>query len=338
MAVNFSRGSFLSLSPGGFHRLAYLDWGKSTANPVVVCVHGLSRNSRDFDYLARDLARDCRVICPDVVGRGDSEWLSDKSDYSFSTYLMDAAALIARITAPPAPVAFGTFRSRRKAVPGPATIDWVGTSMGGLIGMLLAAKRASPIRRLVLNDVGPFISWGSLYRLKGYIAGGGAFNSLADVEAYLREACAAFGPLTDEQWRHLAEHSAAPAGGWPEAERLSPEVRPGDRRHHAGERAGPGASAGAEFPRRNRPVEHLVRSPLPDAGAARRRIGCSVARDRGADEALAARGRSARAAGNRPRAGLDELRSDRGGTGVSASMNARQAPEGRRARWQSARF
>lgn len=212
MAVSFSRGSFLSLSPGGFHRIAYLDWGKHSAEPVVVCVHGLSRNSRDFDYLARDLARDCRVICPDVVGRGDSEWLSDKSDYSFSTYLMDAAALIARITAPPAPVAFGTFRSRRKDVPGPATIDWVGTSMGGLIGMLLAAKRASPIRRLVLNDVGPFISWGSLYRLKSYIAGGGALNRLADVEAYLRGACAAFGPLTDEQWRHLAEHSAAPAG------------------------------------------------------------------------------------------------------------------------------
>jgi pimeloyl-ACP methyl ester carboxylesterase len=213
MPVSFSQRSFLSLAPGGFHRLAYQDWGSPRAEQVVVCVHGLSRNSRDFDYLARDLAHHCRVICPDVVGRGDSEWLADKSDYSFSTYLSDAAALIARITAPAPPVSFGTFRRPgRAAADGPAQIDWVGTSMGGLIGMLLAAKRASPIRRLVLNDVGPFISWGSLYRLKGYVAGGGAFGSLAEVEAYLREACAPFGPLTDEQWRHLAEHSAAPSG------------------------------------------------------------------------------------------------------------------------------
>lgn len=83
MSANFSRESFLSLSPGGFHRITYLDWGKHAAKHVVVCVHGLSRNSRDFDFLARDLARDGRVICPDVVGRGDSEWLTDKGDYSF---------------------------------------------------------------------------------------------------------------------------------------------------------------------------------------------------------------------------------------------------------------
>jgi pimeloyl-ACP methyl ester carboxylesterase len=209
--MDFVRGSFLSLSQASFHRIAYLDWGRHSAAEVVVCVHGLSRNCRDFDYLARDLARDCRVVCPDVVGRGDSEWLADKGDYRFSTYLSDAASLIARITAPLPPVAFGTFRGRRKAGAGPAQIDWIGTSMGGLIGMLLAAKPGSPIRRLVLNDVGPFISWGSLYRLKGYVAGGGAFGNLAEVEAYLREACAPFGPLTDEQWRHLAEHSAAMA-------------------------------------------------------------------------------------------------------------------------------
>jgi len=207
MPVSFSRGSFLSLSPGGFHRIAYADWGKPSASQVVVCVHGLSRNCRDFDFLARDLAGNCRVVCPDVVGRGDSEWLADKGDYRFSTYLSDAAALIARITAPAPPAVFGTFRGPRNSA-GPAQIDWLGTSMGGLIGMLLAAKRGSPIRRLVLNDVGAFISWGSLYRLKGYIAGGGAFKSIDEVEAYLREACAPFGPLTDEQWRHLAEHSA----------------------------------------------------------------------------------------------------------------------------------
>src|SRR5260221_7485724 len=161
MSVSFSQGSFLSLSPGGFHRIAYLDWGKRAAAQVVVCVHGLSRNSRDFDFLARELARDCRVICADVAGRGDSEWLADKSDYSFSTYLADAAALIARITAPGSRVSFGTVRPRRAAREAPldpAQIDWVGTSMGGLIGMLLAAKPGCPIRRLVLKHVGPFIS------------------------------------------------------------------------------------------------------------------------------------------------------------------------------------
>ena len=218
MAVSFTQGSFLSLAPGGFHRIAYQDWGRAAAGHIVVCVHGLARNSRDFDFLARDLEAECRVICPDVAGRGDSEWLADKGDYSFSTYLADAAALIARVTAPAPPHGFGTLRALRaangasRAAPGPATIDWVGTSMGGLIGMLLAAKPQSPIRRLVLNDVGPFISWGSLYRLKGYIAGVVTFRSLADVEAHLRDVLRPFGQLSDEQWRHLAEHSVFDAG------------------------------------------------------------------------------------------------------------------------------
>lgn len=159
---------------------------------VVVCVHGLSRNSRDFDYLAAALAKQSRVVCVDVVGRGDSDWLADKSEYRFTTYVNDAAMLIARVTPPDVP----------------AQIDWVGTSMGGLIGMLLAAKAGSPIRRLVLNDVGAFIPWGAMYRLKGYVAGGTRFADTAAVEAYLREACAPFGPLSDEHWRHMAEHSA----------------------------------------------------------------------------------------------------------------------------------
>lgn len=211
MAVSFSRGSFLSLAPGGFHRIAYLDWGNAAADHVVVCVHGLARNSRDFDFLARALAGNCRVVCMDVAGRGDSEWLADKSDYRFSTYLADAATLIARITTPAPPAFFGTFRGRRAARPGASRIDWVGTSMGGLIGMLLAAKPGSPIRRLVLNDVGAFIPWSALFRLKGYVANGASFASLAEVEAYLRKALAAFGPLDDEHWRHLAEHSVSEA-------------------------------------------------------------------------------------------------------------------------------
>jgi pimeloyl-ACP methyl ester carboxylesterase len=208
----YSRGSVLCLSSGGFHRVAYLDWGPVASDHVVLCVHGLARNSRDFDFLAAELARECRVICPDVVGRGDSEWLADKSDYRFSTYLADAAVLLARVTAPRRSVLsslFGRWRAFRRAA---KRIDWVGTSMGGLIGMLLAAKSGSPIRRLVLNDVGPFVPWGSLYRLKGYVGGGRSFPSVAAAESWVREACAPFGRLTDKQWRHLARHSVQQAG------------------------------------------------------------------------------------------------------------------------------
>ena len=212
MAPSFSRESFLSLTSGGFHRIAYLDWGNPASDHIVVCVHGLARNSRDFDYLARELAPHCRVVCMDVVGRGDSEWLQDKSDYRFSTYLADAATLIARITAPLQPRFFGALRGRRETAARPLRIDWVGTSMGGLIGMLLAAKPGSPITRLVLNDIGAFTPWSALHRLKGYIGWERSFGGIDEVEAHLREVCAQFGPLSDAQWRHLAEHSVYAAG------------------------------------------------------------------------------------------------------------------------------
>jgi pimeloyl-ACP methyl ester carboxylesterase len=192
---------FHSLGNGSFHRIAYTDWG-DTANPhVVLCVHGLARNSRDFDFLAASLADECRVVCMDVAGRGESEWLDNKSHYTFSTYQNDAAAMLARATAP-APARWFRKNSSKPR------LDWIGTSMGGLIGMFLAAKRGSPIRRLVLNDVGALIPWGALFRMKGYVGHGVQFPSLERVEANLREVCAPFGPLTDAQWRHLAEHSA----------------------------------------------------------------------------------------------------------------------------------
>jgi len=229
--VNFVRGSFLSLAPGGFHRVAYFDWGNPSSGHFVLCVHGLSRNSRDFDFLARDLARDCRVVCMDVAGRGESEWLADRADYRFSTYLADASALIARITTPPPKRYFGAFRGRRPGNAQAQCIDWVGTSMGGLIGMLLAAKPNSPIRRLVLNDVGPFIPWSALYRLKGYMDGGRAFKGIVEVESYLREACEPFGALTDEQWRHLAQHSADPADDGGYRLRYDPGIRHAMRGH-----------------------------------------------------------------------------------------------------------
>lgn len=197
--MSMRQQSFLSLGPAGFHRVAYTDWGDADNPQVVMCVHGLSRNSRDFDFLAAALQKDYRVVCMDVVGRGESDWLEDRSGYSFSTYLSDAAALVARVTTP---VSAGFLRESRARC-----LDWVGTSMGGLIGMLLAAKRGSPIGRLVMNDVGPFVPWNGLMRLKGHLGRPRGFESLRMAGDFLREALASFGPLTEPQWEHLIRHS-----------------------------------------------------------------------------------------------------------------------------------
>ncbi|MFM2045210.1 MAG: hypothetical protein RLY86_3786 [Pseudomonadota bacterium] len=185
-----TESTVLGLSAVGFHRIAYTEWG---AGPrTIVCVHGLTRNGRDFDVLAADLAErlDARVICPDVVGRGRSDRLADPDLYGYPQYLADMTALIARLDV--------------------KTVDWVGTSMGGLIGMMLAAQRNSPIRRLVVNDVGPFIPKAALERIGAYVGVDHAFDGMAALEGYLRSTYAGFGPLTDGQWRHLATHSAQP--------------------------------------------------------------------------------------------------------------------------------
>jgi pimeloyl-ACP methyl ester carboxylesterase len=176
------------LGPHGFHRMTYYEWG-DVANPrVVVCAHGLTRNGRDFDTLARALAPRFRVVCPDVAGRGLSQWLTDKEDYGYPLYLADMAALIART--------------------GAQRLSWVGTSMGGLIGMMLAAQPGTPIERLLVNDVGPFIPRAALERLAVYVGKAPRFATLNECEQYLRMVLAPFGVLTDEQWRHLAEHAS----------------------------------------------------------------------------------------------------------------------------------
>jgi pimeloyl-ACP methyl ester carboxylesterase len=198
---------FPSLGPHGFHRIAYTDWGDPASGHVVVCVHGLTRNSRDFDELAADLAANgCRVVCMDVAGRGDSDWLEHKDDYGFALYSSDAAAFLARVTAPAERGLRALLRGGAEKAP---RIDWVGTSMGGLIGMMLAGKPGSPIRRLVLNDVGPLVPWPALTRLKLSASGAGvSFADIGEVERHLREACASFGPLIDRQWRRLAERGS----------------------------------------------------------------------------------------------------------------------------------
>jgi pimeloyl-ACP methyl ester carboxylesterase len=206
--VSLTQQSFLSLGPDGFHRIAYTEWGDARNPHIVLCVHGLSRNSRDFDRIAAALEADHRVICMDVVGRGDSDWLADKSGYSFATYLSDAASLIARVTTP---IAGGLLESLHARLGGNrpvAKLDWIGTSMGGLIGMLLAAKHGSPIRRLVMNDVGPFVPWDALIRLKGVVGSETRFATYDEVERYVGKACKSFGQLDDEFWQHLARHAA----------------------------------------------------------------------------------------------------------------------------------
>jgi pimeloyl-ACP methyl ester carboxylesterase len=186
------RKSIQGLSASGFHRISYVEWGNAEATHLVVCVHGLTRNARDFDTLARALEHRCRVICPDLVGRGQSDWLERKQDYAPAQYLADMTALIARATAADDPR---------------TVIDWVGTSVGGLIGMLYAAAARNPIRRLVLNDIGPLIAKAGLERIAMYVGKSPRFASLEDAQAYLRTVSASFGPLTDAQWRHLTEHN-----------------------------------------------------------------------------------------------------------------------------------
>lgn len=176
------------LDPTGLHRMAYRVHG-DPANPrVVVCVHGLTRQGRDFDVLAQALAGRARVVCPDVVGRGDSDWLRDAAGYQLATYAADMVTLLARLDV--------------------EQVDWVGTSMGGLIGMLLASLRTadgrSLVRRLVLNDVGPALHAGAIARIGSYLGKGGPFANLDEGAAYLQTISAGFGPHTEDAWRTLS--------------------------------------------------------------------------------------------------------------------------------------
>ena len=180
------------LSARGFHRIHYTEWGDPGAQRIVICAHGLTRNARDFDDLARALLPDFRVVCPDIAGRGKSDWLLAKEDYAYPQYCADMTALIARVTAGGEP----------------RHIHWVGTSMGGIIGMLLASRPNTPIEKLVLNDVGAVIPKAALERIGAYVGMDPRFKSYREMEAYVRIACAPFGPLTDAQWRHLTEHGA----------------------------------------------------------------------------------------------------------------------------------
>ncbi|MTJ82410.1 MAG: alpha/beta hydrolase [Telmatospirillum sp.] len=183
---------FKSLGSSGFHQVAYTEWG-DPANPrVLVCVHGLCRNGRDFDFLAEALAGGWRVVCPDMPGRGDSDWLDDKAAYSLSTYLSDCAALIARLDVD--------------------EIVWLGTSMGGIIGMNLAAMPGNPVKGLIVNDVGPVVPAAGLRRIVGLLSGDPRFADAEEAEEYFHKAMARFGVKRPEEWRHVVETGTRPDG------------------------------------------------------------------------------------------------------------------------------
>jgi pimeloyl-ACP methyl ester carboxylesterase len=176
-------------APDGFHDLAWTHWGAPSLARTAICVHGLTRTGRDFDALARQLVlHGWQVACPDLPGRGESEWLDDKMLYVPPIYVGACAHLLAAL--------------------GWRSVAWVGTSLGGIVGMLTASMRGTPITRLVLNDVGPMIPAEAAARIRGYVGTEPAFRDLPELEAHLRRVHAPFGPLTDAEWWHLASTSS----------------------------------------------------------------------------------------------------------------------------------
>jgi pimeloyl-ACP methyl ester carboxylesterase len=172
------------LSPAGLHHMAYKEWGDPRNAQVLLCVHGVTRVADDFDQLARALCGEYRVVCPYVVGRGRSDWLRDPNYYQLPQYVSDMVTLLARLEA--------------------GTLDWLGTSMGGLIGLGLASLPGNPVRKLVLNDIGPTLNPAALARIGDYIGQAMRFESFEQAVDYIRAISLPFGPHTDAEWRKLA--------------------------------------------------------------------------------------------------------------------------------------
>jgi len=173
-------------SAKGLHRIAYLEWGDPRNRDVLVCVHGLLRSSRDFEPLARELSSHFRIACPDLAGRGDSDRLPDAALYTVPQYLADMVTLIARLDT--------------------ESVNWLGTSLGGLVGMALAAQAGTPVKKLVLNDVGPLIPRAALERIGAYAGERQVFGTFDEAERYMRDISTPFGPHSEAQWRFLAEN------------------------------------------------------------------------------------------------------------------------------------
>lgn len=175
-----------SCSISGIHKIAYSDWGDKDNPNVLICSHGLTRNRHDFDVLAKKLSAKRRVISFDLPGRGDSDWLNNKMAYDYNQYTVDALMVIARS--------------------GAQSVDWLGTSMGGLLGMALSSLPGSPINKLILNDIGPFVPKTALSRIAEYVAHPPSFNTLSELLVYMQSAYAGFGELTSGQWKHMLQY------------------------------------------------------------------------------------------------------------------------------------
>ena len=180
------------LDARGLHRMAYWEWGDAANPRVLVCAHGVSRQGRDFDVLAQAMSDHYRVVCPDVVGRGQSDALADPSGYQVPAYVADMVTLLARLNA--------------------STVHWFGTSMGGLIGLGLASLKQTPISRLVLNDVGPAIRYEAIQRISSYLGAPVRWSSLDEAADYLWSISQGFGPHTREQWLALTRPMLKPDG------------------------------------------------------------------------------------------------------------------------------
>lgn len=179
---------YYGLSSEGFHRNYYREWGSPKSEHTIICVHGVTRLSRDFDVLAKELSKKYRVVCPDVVGRGYSDWFGNKKNYNILQYCADMNALIAHLNV--------------------ENVHWIGTSMGGIIGMILSALPHSPVRSLILNDVGPDLKRVELQRLGKYIGRAPSFATKEELLTYYKETYQAFGTLTEKQWKEMSLYSA----------------------------------------------------------------------------------------------------------------------------------
>lgn len=195
------------LDTQGLHRMAYWEWGERDNPRVVVCVHGLTRQGRDFDTLARSLQDTYRVICPDVVGRGQSDHLVDPSGYQVPAYVADMVTLLARLDA--------------------KELHWVGTSMGGLIGMGLAALPNSPVKKLVLNDVGPTIQAEAIARIGSYLGLPLQWPTVEAAADYLWSISQGFGAHTPEQWLALTRPMLKQVAGIDGQPAWAPHYDPG---------------------------------------------------------------------------------------------------------------
>jgi len=184
--------------------MAYWEWGDPANPKVAVCAHGLSRNGRDFDSLARVLSAHYRVICPDMAGRGKSSWLSNKSDYTYTLYMADVLALFSQLAL--------------------KDVTWIGTSMGGIIGMMLAAMHQKHIKAMVLNDVGSIVSAEGLRRILGYVGLGGLFNDREAAMAYLKSVLLPFAITREDQWEQMFDISFVALPGGRYAIAYDPEI------------------------------------------------------------------------------------------------------------------